>query len=145
MFSRIYNSNTGDNQLPADQNLYTWIAGLQQRGVPIDGVGLQCHLTPNSGLTYSPDLDSMMANMAQFAKMGLKVRVSELDMRIPVPATASGLADQATAYTTVVQVCLMSPNCVSITVWGADDAVSWIPTSGYFHGHRARLLGQGPD
>ena len=135
-----YNSNSGDNQLPADNGLYSLIGGMQQRGTPIDGVGLQCHLTPGANLTYSPNLDSMLANIAQLAKMGLKVRISELDMRIPLPVTSAELAAQATAYTTVVQACLQSPNCVSITVWGADDAVSWIPTSGYFPGYGAATM-----
>src|ERR1035441_4739865 len=98
---------------------------MQQRGVPIDGVGLQCHFTPGTNnLLYFPNHDSMVANMAQLAKMGLSVRISELDMRIPVPVTTTGLADQASAFSTVVQACLDSPNCVSITVWGADDTTS---------------------
>jgi uncharacterized protein (TIGR03437 family) len=61
-------------------------------------------------------------------------------MRIAVPATGSELADQATAYSTVVQACLSSPNCVSITSWGADDTTSWIAYSGYFPGDGAATL-----
>ena len=30
-------------------------------------------------------------------------------------------------YATTVQACLDSPNCVSLTVWGANDKTSWIP------------------
>ena len=136
-----YNSNIGDNQTPGDSGLYSLIAGMQQRGTPIDGVGLQCHFTPGTNnLSYFPNHDSMVANMAQLAKMGLSVRISELDMRIPVPVTTTGLADQASAFSTVVQACLDSPNCVSITVWGADDAVSWIPGSGFWPGFGAATL-----
>jgi endo-1,4-beta-xylanase len=136
-----YNSNIGDNQTPGDSGLYSLIAGMQQRGTPIDGVGLQCHFTPGTNnLLYFPNHDSMVANMAQLAKMGLSVRVSELDMRIPVPVTTTGLADQASAFSTVVQACLDSPNCVSITVWGADDTTSWIPYFPYYPGYGAATL-----
>ncbi len=135
-----YNSNTGDNQIAADTGLYSLLAGMQQRGTPIDGVGLQCHFTPGANLYYSPNHDSLVANMAQLAKMGLSVRISELDMRIPLPATSAGLADQAAAFSTVVQACLDSPNCGSITVWDANDATSWIPVSGYFPGYGAATL-----
>jgi endo-1,4-beta-xylanase len=136
-----YNSNIGDNQTPGDAGLYSLIAGMKQRGIPIDGVGLQCHLTPGkNNLLYFPEHDSIVANMAQLAKLGMSVRVSELDMRIPVPATSAGLADQAAAFSTVVQACLDSPNCVSITVWDADDATSWIPVSGYYPGYGAATL-----
>jgi uncharacterized protein (TIGR03437 family) len=89
---------------------------------------------------YFPNHDSMVANMAQLAKMGLSVRISELDMRIPVPATSAGLADQAAGFSTVVQACLDSPNCGSITVWDADDATSWIPGSGFWPGYGAATL-----
>jgi endo-1,4-beta-xylanase len=136
-----YNSNTGDNQTTGDSGLYSLIAGMQQRGTPIDGVGLQCHLTPGTNnLGLSPNHDSMVANMAQLAKMGLSVRISELDMRIPLPVTSAGLADQASAFSTVVQACLDSPNCVSITVWGADDTTSWIPYFPYYPGYGAATL-----
>ncbi len=136
-----YNSNTTDNQTPGSAGLYSLITGMQQRGTPIDGVGLQCHFTPGANnLLYFPNHDSMVANMAQLAKLGMSVRISELDMRIPVPATSTGLADQASSFSTVVQACLDSPNCVSITVWDADDAVSWIPGSGYYPGYGAATL-----
>jgi uncharacterized protein (TIGR03437 family) len=72
--------------------------------------------------------------------MGLSVRISELDMRIPLPVTSAGLADQASAFSTVVQACLDSPNCVSITVWGADDTTSWIPFFPYYPGYGAATL-----
>ena len=72
--------------------------------------------------------------------MGLSARISELDMRIAVPATSSELTAQATAYSSVVQACLDSPNCVSITSWGADDTTSWIAYSGYFPGDGAATM-----
>jgi hypothetical protein len=120
--------------------LYTVLSGMLQRGTPIDGVGMESHFTPDLGLLYSPDLASMVANMAQLAKMGLSARISELDMRIALPATSSELADQATAFSIVVQACLNSPNCVSITSWGADDTTSWIANSGYFPGQGAATM-----
>jgi len=138
---KLYWNDYGiENQSTKAMGFYTVLSGMQQRGTPIDGVGLESHFTPDSGLLYSPDLASMAANMAQLAKMGLSARISELDMRINVPATSSELADQATAFSIVVQACLNSPNCVSITSWGADDTTSWIAYSGYFPGDGAATL-----
>jgi endo-1,4-beta-xylanase len=139
--AKLYWNDGGiENQTPKAMGLYTVLSGMQQRGTPIDGVGLESHFTPDSGLLYSPDLASMVANMAELAKMGLSARISELDMRIALPATSSELADQATAFSTVVQACLQSPNCVSITSWGADDTTSWITYSGYFPGQGAATM-----
>jgi uncharacterized protein (TIGR03437 family) len=139
--AKLYWNDYGmENQSTKATGFYTVLSGMLQRGTPIDGVGLESHFTPNSGPLYSPDLASMEANMAQLAKMGLSARISELDMRIAVPATGSELAAQATAYSLVVQACLDSPNCVSITSWGADDTTSWIAYSGYFPGDGAATL-----
>ena len=107
--------------------VYKLVAGMQQRGVPIDGVGLQAHWIVGNSF-WVPDRDSMVANMAQYAKLGLLTRVSELDARIQLPATADQLAAQANIFATTTQACLDSPNCVSLTVWGANDKTSWIPS-----------------
>lgn len=135
-----YNDGGIENQGAKASGLYTLLSGMKSRGTPIDGVGLESHFTPDSGLLYSPNLASMVANMAQLATMGLNARISELDMRVALPATTSELTDQAAAFSVVVQACLNSPNCVSITQWGADDATSWIPSSGYYPGDGAATM-----
>jgi endo-1,4-beta-xylanase len=76
--------------------------------------------------------------MAQLAKMGLSARISELDVMIQLPASTADLANQTTVFTTTVQACLDSPNCVGISVWGADDAESWIPAA--YPGYGAATL-----
>jgi endo-1,4-beta-xylanase len=47
-------------------------------GVPIDGVGFQCHFI---GGTVPEDLAE---TMAMFTDMGLEVALTELDVRVPV-------------------------------------------------------------
>src|ERR1039458_5135062 len=134
-----YNEYYVENQTPKTTGLYNLVAGMQQRGIPIDGVGLQCHWNASgTGPGSVPSHDSMVANMAQLAKMGLSVRLSELDAKILLPASAADPANQAAVFSTTVQACLDSPNCVSIAVWGADDAVSWIPST--FPGYGAATL-----
>ncbi len=120
-----YNDFAIENQTTKATGLYSLLAGMQQRGTPIDGVGLQCHWNVSgSGSGVVPDHDSMVANMAQLAKMGLSARISELDAMIQLPATAADLATQATFFSTTVQACLDSPNCTTISVMEANDAVS---------------------
>ena len=134
-----YNDYYIENQTGKSWGLYNVIAGMQQRGVPIDGVGLQSHWMPDSpDPNWVPNHDSMVANMAHLAKMGLSVRLSELDVRLPLPATSAALESQASLYSTSVQACLDSPNCISIVVFGADDSTSWIPT--YYPGYGAATL-----
>jgi len=137
-----YNDYYIEDQTPKTAGLYTLIGGMQQRGTPIDGVGLQCHWIPgNSDPNWLPNHDSMVANMAQLAKMGLSARISELDARLLLPASPAALANQATIFSTTVQACLDSPNCVSIAVWGATDATSWIDSA--FPGYGAATMFDG--
>jgi uncharacterized protein (TIGR03437 family) len=76
--------------------------------------------------------------MAQYAKLGLSARISELDARIQLPATSDQLTAQAGIFATTIQACLDSPNCVSVNAWGVDDRTSWIDS--FFPGFGAATL-----
>jgi endo-1,4-beta-xylanase len=98
--------------------VYALVATLRRAGVPIDGVGLQGHVdtTPPPGYAR---------NVARFAKLGLSVELTELDVRTKTD-DAAARADQAQQYTRLVAGC---PQCTRFTVWGLDDADSWVPTA----------------
>ena len=101
------------------------VAGLQERGVPIDGVGFQAHLDAFAcGDSCANDL---LARFLRFDALGLDVAVTELDVAIRLPVTAAALTDQASVYRGVVTACLLAPNCDTVVVWGLSDAHSWIP------------------
>ena len=134
-----YNDYYVEDQTPKTTGMYALISGMQSRGVPIDGVGLQCHWIPgNTDPNWLPNHDQMVANMAQLAKMGLTVRLSEVDARLQLPASASDLANQAVIFSTTTQACLDSPNCTGVWFWGADDYTSWIPS--FYPGDGAATL-----
>src|ERR1019366_1878620 len=105
--AKLYWNDGGiENQTAKDMGLYTVLSGMLQRGTPIDGVGMERHFTPHLSMLYSPHLPSMVAIGAEREEVGWRERTSELDMRIALPATSSELADQATAFSIVVQACL---------------------------------------
>lgn len=118
--------------------MYNFISSLKQQGVPIHGVGWEGHFTLNGPSPYRPELTQMVANMAQLATLGVMVRITELDEKILLPASAQNLADQASDYGIVVQACLMSPNCQGVQAFDADDLTSWINTS--FPGYGAATM-----
>ena len=120
--AKLYYNDNYWNLGATASNLANLAKGLQQRGVPIDGVGLQCHWTPTDSYPGANlDQATMEADIAQFAKLGLKVRMSELDARAKLPLTATGEAAQTKVLTATVQACLNSPNCINVTTWEADD------------------------
>jgi GH35 family endo-1,4-beta-xylanase len=89
-------------------------------GVPIDGVGLQMHITASA----RPSDASIAANMRRLGDLGLVVTISEMDVRVP-PGPA-GLAAQRSAYHDVVRLCVLEPRCDGVTFWGVSDAHTWL-------------------
>ncbi len=100
--------------------------------VPIDCVGIQGHLI----VGQIPS--SILANLQRFAKLGLSVQFTELDIRMPVPASNSNLQKQASDYQKVISACLAVSRCTGITVWNVSDGDSWIPAT--FPGYGAATL-----
>lgn len=113
---------------------YALAKQLLADGVPLGGFGAQGHLS----LQYGFDT-SIQANFERFAALGLKVAVTEADVRIPLtmyaadPVAAERV--QAQRYDAMLQACLNVPSCSSYTVWQFADQYSWVPqtfpTEGY--------------
>jgi len=107
------------------------------RGVPINGVGFEMHLTSGG----FPSASGLAQNMQQLAALGLQVHITEMDVRLPVDssgnASVSALQGQADVYQRILTVCLQNPNCTAFQTWGFTDAHSWIP--GSFTGFGAAL------
>jgi endo-1,4-beta-xylanase len=112
--------------------MYDLVKTLKAQGVPIGGVGLESHFV----LGQLPS--TMRANMARFAALGVDVAVTELDVRMVLPATDADLAQQAGDYATVVDNCLAVRRCVGVTQWDVSDADSWV--SGFFTGQGAATM-----
>ena len=112
--------------------LYALVAGMVSRGVPIDGVGFQTHRTLGS-ITVA----GLRGQFDRYAALGLDVAITELDVRIPIPASAADLATQAATYAVARDACVGAANCRSITTWGFTDKHSWIPY--FFTGFGAAL------
>jgi endo-1,4-beta-xylanase len=111
--------------------VFELVKGLKEQGVPIHGVGWQGHFEGSSFI-----LD-MKTNGERLAELGLEVSITELDVRIPVPPTDPGLAQQAKTYGTATGICLALANCRAIVTWGITDRHSWVP--GFFPGKGAAL------
>ncbi|MFI8240783.1 endo-1,4-beta-xylanase [Streptomyces sp. NPDC085866] len=103
--------------------LYNLVKSLKQQGVPIDGVGLQAHLI----LGQVPA--TLQQNIQRFADLGVDVAITELDVRMALPADSTELARQAADFKSVVAACAAVTRCVDVTVWGFTDSDSWVPST----------------
>ena len=135
---KLYYNDTGGEGLGAKSDaVYNLVSGMVSRGVPIDGIGLQMHVTLNS----APSPADVAANMACYAQLGLEVQITEMDVRLAVPASASDLQAQSSVYNGVAATCMAAPNCTAFLTWGVGDPDSWIP--GAYPGFGAALLFDG--
>ncbi|MGZ4971666.1 MAG: endo-1,4-beta-xylanase [Limisphaerales bacterium] len=111
---------------------YEFVKVLREKGVPVDAVGLQFHLILDED---HPDVGSIEKNFARYAALGLKVYVTELDVRVKEPVTEKKLTDQAALYALVMSTALKSTNCAGVSVWDYSDRYSWITTFHAFPGY----------
>jgi len=96
---------------------------LKEANIRIDGVGLQSHFIVGE----TPSIDAQISNMRAFTDLDVDVAITELDIRLELPATEANLAQQKLDYETTVGACMQVERCVGITVWDFYDPFSWIP------------------
>lgn len=98
---------------------YNLVMKLKSRQIPIDGVGLQCHLSVG-------EVDSVMLDrtVKMFGKEGLRCVITELDMGVP-STSAADLEEQARCYRMITDIALKNDNCRCMVVWGVKDNDSW--------------------
>jgi endo-1,4-beta-xylanase len=104
-----YNDYNTDGINAKSNGVYAMVKDFKARGVPIDCVGFQSHLTNSPPADYQ-------ANLQRFAALGVDVQITELDI-------AGG--GQNDGYATAVRACLAVSRCTGITVWGIRDSDSW--------------------
>ncbi|MFD1050547.1 endo-1,4-beta-xylanase, partial [Kibdelosporangium lantanae] len=104
-----YNDYNTDGVNAKSTGVYNMVADFKNRGVPIDCVGFQSHLSNSAPGDYQ-------SNLQRFANLGVDVQITELDI--------SG-SNQATAYGNVTRACVAVSRCTGMTVWGIRDSDSW--------------------
>lgn len=101
------------------QAFYNLAKRLKKNGIPIDGVGFQCHL--NAG---SVDAPAIGKNIERFAPLGLECAITELDLGTNSNSEAD-LQLQARDYYRIVKTAMEQPHCRSVLIWGISDDLSW--------------------
>ncbi len=107
------------------------VKSLIAQGVPIDGIGIQAHLIVGAVPT------TLQANWEAMAALGVEIAITELDIRMTLPATAALYEQQRKDYLSVVSACNAIPKCVGVTIWDWTDKYSWVPS--VFSGQGAAL------
>lgn len=125
---RVLNEFGTDYPLPWQERkraaLLALLADLRARKVPIQAVGLQAHLDAAEPI----DQKLLAKFVADIAAMGLKIIVTELDVRdqrLPgaIEVRDTAIASHAKAWLDAV---LASPAVLGVLTWGLSDRHSWL-------------------
>lgn len=135
--------------------LMTLVANLQARGVPLDGVGHQLHVS-----TASPTSANVDNALRSVANQGLINHVTELDVSLyndpgscfssktgcaaditgDATLLAAALKAQALQYRALFNVFKQHPSLQSVTTWGIADNSTWLSTFPTTRGNRPLLF-----
>jgi endo-1,4-beta-xylanase len=113
--------------------VFALVKQLRAEDVPINGVGVQGHLDTKYGFP-----NQMQQNLQRFGSLGLKVALTEVDVRTTLPVTTPEELAQNADYSQMLGACLLVRQCTSYTVWGFGDAYSWVP--GVFAGEGSATI-----
>ncbi|MEI6228848.1 MAG: endo-1,4-beta-xylanase [Candidatus Saccharibacteria bacterium] len=121
----ILNDFGNETEGEISNSMYDYIRDAKSRGIPIDAIGMQMHI---SGTNY-PSREKVVANMKRFAGLGVKVYVTEFDVNMS--GATGGLKHrgqlQAQIYSDMLGACLDvgSSICPNFGFLGLTDRQSW--------------------
>lgn len=130
----IYNDYNAEDLGVKSNAVYEMLRDLKAQGVPVHGVGFQMHVT----VGQLPTVKDFQANLKRLAGLGLELHVTELDVRMPLPATPESLSQQAQDCRKIFEAAIAFPQLRSFSLWGFTDRHSWIPQE--FKGYGAGLI-----
>lgn len=112
-------------------SLIAFVAELKAKGAKIDGIGTQMHINATA-TGFTSGVDNMMKKLAA---TGLKIRISELDIRTSTLGKSYKAVevDQPAMYKYIVNSYLRyipKAQQAGITVWGINDKNSWLYDGG---------------
>ena len=132
----IINTTGCETMNNKSNRLYAYVQKLIGRGVPVHGVGFQTHFVDVT--SAAPDIESMRRNFDRFAKLGLEIYITEMDVcairtRDPHPRqpgistpNQQQLERQKLFYVQVLKLALSQPACKGFLLWDFADDYSWL-------------------
>ncbi|MGO4109781.1 endo-1,4-beta-xylanase [Paenibacillus sp. YAF4_2] len=130
---KLYINDYGTDDPKKRDRLYDLVKEMLDKGVPIDGVGHQTHIS-----IYNPSVLNIIDSMKKFKELGLDNQITELDMSLykwndrtdygsAVPEDI--LQKQAQRYRELFEALKSNEGLVSAVVfWGIADDHTWLST-----------------
>ncbi|WNZ47632.1 endo-1,4-beta-xylanase [Leptolyngbya boryana CZ1] len=98
---------------------------LKAKGTPIQGLGVQAHLTGNRSRAAFKPLRKFLSNVAD---LGLKIIITELDVQDKRLPANRDFRDRliASAYSDFLGIALDEKAVIGVITWGLSDRYTWL-------------------
>jgi len=97
---------------------------LKSVGAPIDALGIQSHLRDKEDQHFNPH--KLQDFLRQVSSMGLKILITELDVRETQTQLETRDNDVARIYEKFLNVVLAEKAVISVQTWGLSDKYTWL-------------------
>jgi endo-1,4-beta-xylanase len=124
----VYNDYGIEYDTPEDEAkrvaVFKLLERLKAKGTPIHALGIQSHLSAHQKINPT----KLRKFLADVAKLGLKILITELDVADELVPADLQQRDQlvAAAYEDYLNVVLQEPAVVAVVTWGLHDPFSWL-------------------
>ena len=134
--AKLYYNDYNTERPEKRERIYKLLKSLKDKGVPIDGVGLQAHWS-----IYEPTEKELVTAIERYSSLGLKIQFTELDLSIypweknkrakraneSDAYTAELEAQQVAKYKMVFNVFRKYKNVITnVTFWNISDRRTWL-------------------
>ncbi|WP_224247842.1 endo-1,4-beta-xylanase [Hyalangium gracile] len=116
----FYNDFSAEKPNAKAAAIYELAVSLKAQGVPIDGIGMQAHVSPN----YYPTQAELESVIARLEGAGLRADLTEMTVNLSQVSDmpeAEQLELQARIYKGMVAACQARRACTRVTAWGVTD------------------------
>jgi endo-1,4-beta-xylanase len=127
-----HHHNKAPMQAKAD-GFYNLLKDLVDKGVPIHGAGMQAHFSAGGTKHQRPPTPAMVKRqIRRIGELGLKVNISEMDVRVSkLPSSSTCYeelksATQTQIYQDILSAALSEPSFDGIWLWGFSDRHTWV-------------------
>lgn len=134
--AKLYYNDYNTERPEKRERIYKLLKGLKDKGVPIDGVGLQAHWS-----IYEPTETELITAIQRYSSLGLKIQFTEVDMsiypweknrRVKKPGESENYTKeleqkQVAQYDMVFKVFREFKDVITnVTFWNISDRYSWL-------------------
>ena len=126
----LYYNDYNETNPEKREKIYKVVKQMIASGVPIDGIGMQCHTS-----IYSAGIDDLKAAIERYASLGVRLQITEMDVsmfhfddhtRIIQP-TKEQYKLQAKTYKAYFKVFREYHDLIdNVTLWGTADDITWL-------------------